>query len=253
MKLEVHSSGDHYELSAAVLVYTNGATRHAFASKHTVAQHGGRARIEPGTPLSAQDYQALVRALAPRERPRMQWSDPRVLARGLGRLLWWSPAMQRSLFFRSSGQHPRSFDGRGRCRCPGLVFLAAERQLYVYAVKGAGAPTRDTPLYQAPFFNVWSSGQVCAGNAVVPQEPGEDPDAWERMFFQSHFTHPNFSQADRLTVGVDPAQFWRSRLGEPDAPFPEQVLFALDLRLEELTQPDLRARLAALPRATGEF
>ena len=253
MKLELRSSGDHYELSAAVLVYTNSATRHAFASKHVVAQHAGRARIEPGTPLTAQDYQALVQALGPRDRPAMLWCDPRVLARGLGRLLWWCPPMQRSLFFRRSAQHPGSFEARGRCGCPGLVFLAADRQLFVYAFKGAATPTRDTRLYQAPFFNVWTSGQVCVGNAALPQMDVDDPAAWERMFFQSHFTHPNFTEPDRLTVGIAPAQFWQTRLAQPDAPFPEPVLFELGLRVEALTQLDLRARLAALPRATREF
>ena len=253
MQLEVRSAGDHYELSAAVLVYTHSATRHAFASKHAVAQHDGRPRILPGTPISAQDYQALVQALAPRERPAMQWCDPRVLARGLGRLLWWTPPGQRSLFFRKSAQHPGSFDARGRCHCPGLVFLAAEGQLFVYAFKGAAAPTRDTRLYQAPFFNVWSTGQVCAGNAALPPTDTEDPDAWERMFFQSHFTHPNFSEPDRLTVGVAPARFWQDRLAQPDAPFPEPVLFELGLPVEALMQLDLRARLEALPRANGEF
>jgi PRTRC genetic system protein B len=254
MKVEVKSVGDSYQLSAAVLVYTNVATRHAFATKHEVQEHAGRPIIRPGAPLSEQDYKVLVEALAPAQQPRMQWHDPYELARGLGHMLWWSAPMKRSLFFRRSAHNPQTFDGRGVCPCPGLVFLAAEREMFVYAFKGSAAPTRTTRLYQAPFFNVWSRGKVCVGNAAVPQQDrSEDPRAWEQMFFGSHFTHPNFTQPDRLTVGVNPARFWQAQVDKPDDQFPEHVLFDLGLTVEDLMQVDLAGRLEAIPRATGEF
>ena len=96
MKLDVKSFGDSYQLSAAVLIYTNVATRHAFATKHEVEEHAGKPIIRPGMPFNEQDYKVLVQALAPAEQPRMQWHDPRELARGLGRMLWWSPPRKRS-------------------------------------------------------------------------------------------------------------------------------------------------------------
>lgn len=169
-------------------------------------------------------------------------------------MIWWSPPQRRSLFFKKSSHIPETFDGRAVCPCPGLVFMANEREMYVYAFKGTDAPSRQTKLYQAPFFNVWSQGKVCVGNADVPKDDRrEDPEAWERMFFGSNFTHPNFTQKDRLTVGVDPAHFWKAQVEKPDAEFPDQVLFDLDLNVDDLMRVDLRARLAAVPRATGEF
>lgn len=254
MKLEVKSFGDSYVLSAAVLIYTNPEQRHAFATKHGVEQHSGRPIIRPGSPFTDQDYKVLVQALAPAEQPRVQWHDPRMLARGLGRMIWWSAPQARSLFFRKSKHNAETFDGRGVCPCPGLVFMAAEGQMYVYAFKGKEAPTRKTKLYQAPFFNVWSQGQVCVGNADVPKDDrSDDPDAWERMFFRSHFTHPNFTQKDRLTVGANPAHFWKEQVQQPAPEFPEQVLFDLGLTVDDLLQVDLRSRLDKVPRATGEF
>jgi len=254
MKVEVKSFGDSYQLSAAVLIYTNAATRHALATKHEVREHAGRPTIRPGVPFNEQDYKVLVEALAPAQQPRMQWHDPRELARGLGRMLWWSPPMKRSLFFRKSPHNAQTFEGRALCPCPGLVFLAAARELFVFAFKGSAAPSRTTRLHQAPFFNVWSRGKVCVGNAAVPPpDRSEDPQAWEQMFFGSHFTHPNFTEPNRLTVGVDPARFWREQVERPQAQFPEQVLFDLALTVEDLTQLDLAARLEAIPRATGEF
>lgn len=254
MKLDVKSFGDSYQLSAAVLIYTNVATRHAFATKHEVEEHAGKPIIRPGMPFNEQDYKVLVQALAPAEQPRMQWHDPRELARGLGRMLWWSPPRKRSLFFKKSTHNAETFDGRAVCPCPGLVFMATEREMYVYAFKGTAAPNRETKLYQAPFFNVWSRGRVCVGNAAVPHEDrSDDPDAWEQMFFGSHFTHPNFTQKGRLTVGFNPAHFWKAQVEKPDAEFPEQVLFDLGLTVNDLMQVDVGARLETVPRATGEF
>lgn len=254
MKLEVNNEGDSYKLTAAVLIYTNSIQRHAFATKHSVEEHAARPIIRPGSPFTEKDYTVLVKALAPAEQPRMQWHDQRLLARGLGRMMWWSPPKKRSLFFKKSSANASTFDGRGVCPCPGLIFMATEQALYVYAFKGTGAPTPETKLYQAPFFNVWSRGQVCVGNAVVPQQDRrDDPDAWERMFFGSHFTHPNFTQKDRLTVGANPVQFWARQVKKPNAQFPERVLFELGITVADLLQPDFATRLGAIARAQGEF
>lgn len=254
MKLEVKCEGQGYALSAAVLIYTDPVQRHAFATKHDVTKHDGRPIIRPGTPFTDQDYKALVQALAPAEQPRVQWNDPRVLARGLGRMIWWSAPRARSLFFKKSHYNAGTFEGRGVCQCPGLVFMATQGRLYIYAFKGQGSPTRETNLFQAPFFNVWSRGQVCVGNADVPKDDrSDDLDAWERMFFGSHFTHPNFTQKDRLTVGVEPTRFWQDQVKQPAPDFPEHVLFDLGLTIEDLLEVDLQSRLDGVPNATGEF
>lgn len=254
MKFEVINEGDSYKLSAAVLIYTNPHQRHAFATKHEVEPFAGRPVIRPGSPFTEEDYKVLVQAMAPAEQPRMQWHDPRLLAKGLGRMVWWAPPKKRSLFFKKSGHNQATFDGRGICPNPGLVFMATDKDLYIYAFKGASAPTPETRLYQAPFFNVWSRGQVCVGNAARPQnERRDDLDAWERMFFGSHFTHPNFTQKDRLTIGADPAVFWKGQVDKPASVFPEKVLYDLKLTVSDLMQVDYTKRLEAIPAAKGEF
>lgn len=254
MKLDVFNEGERYELSAAVLIYTNRHKGHAFATKHSVETHDGKPVIRPGTPFAEADYAAMIKAMAPKERPGMNWNDPRVLARGLGRLIWWSAPRQRSLFFKKSGQVSATFDARGRAPCPGLVFVACERELYMYAFKGTHAPEQQTRLHQAPFFNVWSRGKVCSGNAQAPGEhERENLEAWERMFFGSHFTHPNFTQKDRLTLGVNPVDFWRETMANPPEVFPEERLVDLKLTVGDLLAVDLNDKLAAIPVATGEF
>ncbi len=254
MKLEVSNEGDSYELSAAVLIYTNKQKHHAFATKHDVEAFAGRPIIRPGTPFSERDYTSLVKAMKPSDQPRMQWNDPRLLARGLGRLIWWSAPKQRSLFFKKSTYNANTFTGRGVCATPGLVFMVMDGSMFVYAFKGDGSPTPATKLFQAPFFNVWSRGKVCVGNAFAPRDDQRDDlDAWERMFFGSHFTHPNFTERDRLTVGVNPIEFWQAQINQPGTSFREEVLFDLRLTVGDLLSIDLPQKLEAIPVAKGEF
>lgn len=253
MKLEVINEGAAYKLSAAVLIYTNNEERHAFATKHEVIELDLRPSVRPGTPFSQDDYRSLVRALAPKEQPRMLWHDPRILAKGLGRVVWWSPPQKRSMFFKTSTHVSGTFAGHGVLPTPGLVWMGTQQALYVWAFKGADAPRQDTQLYQAPFFNVWARGMVCVGNAVMPPEnQRDDLDAWERTFFGSRFTHPNFSEANRLTVGVNPIQFWKDQLANPTPSFPDDVLYGLDLKVMDLLDVSLE-RVDALGTAQGEF
>lgn len=254
MRVETQSIGEGYRLASAVLIYTNTGAGHAFATKHYVEEVQGRPTIRPGQPFTDVDYMALVQALAPARRPGVRWHDHRVLADGLGRTIWWAPPQRRSLFFKQSKQASGTFDGKGVCPTPGLVFMAVDADLFVYAFKGASIPTPDTKLYQAPFFNVWSRGQVCRGSAVAPKRDGSaDLDSWERMFFGSYFTHPNFTEKDRLIVGADPVAFWERQITKPDGAFPEDVLYDLDLTVNDLLQPALSKRLERIPVAKGEF
>lgn len=256
MNVAVDNSGGSYALAAAVLIYTDSQRSHAFATKHYVDLDAGTPRIKPGSPLSVQDYSALIKALAPREQPGMRWNDQRLLASGFGRMMWWEPPRKRAMFFETSAHNAATFTAMGTCPTPGLVFIAnfEPRALYVFAVKGNAAPEMNTPLYQAPFFNVWSRGQVCVGNADYPGEDQvNDLDAWMRMFFGSRFTHPNFTEPDRLTKGTDPVKFWKKHLASKAARFPERVFVDLPLTVGDLLGADAQAKLRAIPQARGEF
>jgi PRTRC genetic system protein B len=256
MKVEVDNQGGSYALTAAVLIYTDSARSHAIATKHVIDTSGGAARITPGAPLTVTDYSSLVRALAPQEQPAMLWHDQSVLASGMGRMIWFEPPQKRSLFFKESSLNQATFTARGVCATPGLVFMACldPLALYVFAVKGSETPSQDTQLYQAPFFNVWSRGQICMGNSDYPREEARaNPDAWSKTFFGSHFTHPNFTQEDRLLKGVEPIAFWQKHLAGHANVFPEKVLVELPLRVRDLMAVDYKSQLGGVREAAGEF
>ncbi len=252
MKFEADSLGDQYNLTHALLVYQSRASRDAYATKHPIELMDGKPMIRPGSPLTEGDYKALIEGLKPKDRPSIEWNDPAILARGMGRLIWWTPPRKRAMFFKASSHSLVEFSGKGTCPTPGLVFMAAARTLHVFAFKGDAAPTRQTQLFQAPFFNVWSNGQVCVGNAMLPEDDQRnDLEAWERFFFGSNFTHPNFRQKDRLTLGVEPCAFWQKQLNRPAKTFPESVLVDIKLNVNDLLALDFYERPHV--RAEGEF
>lgn len=267
MNFAVENEGNSYALTAAILIYTGGKTgHHAIATKHEVEHSADRGcRIVPGQPLAMSDYVNLVKALAPAEQPSMLWHDDRILASGMGRLVWWEPPKRRSLFFKESQYDAKTFNAKGVCSTPGVVFMAMSepRSLWVWAVKGDKRPTKETLLYQAPFFNVWGRGQVCVGNSTLPgDERKDDPEAWSQAFFGSHFTHPNFTEANRLVNGSDPCEFWKKHLSRKARAFPEDVLVRAPIAdgnaerhctVADVVGLDSTQRLTATRRPKGEF
>lgn len=252
MEFEASIHGDSFNLSSAVLLYSDSNNR-TYATKHVVELMDGRPMIRPGRPLTEGDYKHLVDGLKPAERPTIEWNDPRILAKGLGRTIWWSPPQQRTLFFKESGLASRSFEGKNTCPTPGLVFMVIDGSMYIYALKGAQAPGKTTKLFQAPFFNVWANGKVCDGNAQKPDADQQvNLDAWERFFFGSNFTHPNFSEKDRLTKRIDPALFWKKQIQSPSPTFPEKVLVDINLTVSDILQIDF-IETANRITARGEF
>jgi hypothetical protein len=70
--------------------------------------------------------------------------------------------------------------------------LARERELNVYALGDNERPLLETPLYAAPYWNIYGNQHhnVCLGTMVLPKslEP-EQPGAWTGAFFASNFAH----------------------------------------------------------------
>lgn len=252
MDFKVNSVGADYKLAHALLVYQSSQDGRAYVTKHPVALSEGRPVVRPGRPLTEGDFKDLVEGLKPKDRPAIQWQDPRVLAKGMGRMIWWTAPTKRAMFFKESTFASGTFEGNAVCPNQGLIFMSTDTELYVFAFRGDGAPTQETHLCQAPFFNVWSQGKVCVGNARVPNDDQKgDPSAWERFFFGSLFTHPNFTEKDRLTKGVSPVKFWQSQVKKPTNAFPEKVLVDINIKVADLLKLDFFERKHV--RAQGEF
>lgn len=227
-----------------------------FATIHHMDTVGDKPLIMPGRPMSEKDLASIYKGLSSvQDTQSTIWLDQKILAKGTDRMIWWTPAETRPMFFKHSSHVKNTFDGSAVCPVPALVWLSIlGKGLYLFAVKEPGRPSQNSTLFQAPFFNVWGRGLVCTGNATLPREAEMwDPKAWEIFFFGSHFTHPNFVMKDRLIKGKHPVNFWKEVVATPPDKFPENRLVRMPLTIQDLLDPLVVDKLNKLPRPTGEF
>jgi len=117
---------------------------------------------------------------------------------------------------------------------PALVWKATKKGLAVYAIKADTEITLDTPLYHAPFFNVYADGRVCMGNTQVniskdcPLE--KFISLWQDAFYNSYFSH---LMQQHLPVKGNIVQLWKGLSGT-GKPFPANVLILNKATLKHL-------------------
>lgn len=124
----------------------------------------------------------------------------------LGYAIWYSPPKIANLLFSGELKIPS-----GKVAIPGLIWKADKTNLSLFAYQGAAKPTLNTPLYYAPFFNIYESGKVCMGTVNIQIPAGchleEFIQLWEGYFFGSYFSH---LLHDRSPVKGNIIQLWQS-------------------------------------------
>lgn len=227
--LSTNVSGTTYALSKAILVYetTGYGGKEGYATVHGVdpaRQPGARPQIRAGVPLTRQALSAVLNGLSADE--SFGFLPENVLAVGKGYMVWWSRPTQRRVFFQA--KEPIG-NRAGTTPHPGLVFAVDEEGWSVFAVKGDKRPTPESPLFQAPYFNVYGSGRICTGNVELPSLTTTDAiAAYEEAFFGSNFTHPNIPAKGKLTRHADgPYTLWRELLDGKHRTFPAKCLVPL--------------------------
>lgn len=218
------------KLSKAVLLYTGGQQSYATVNEIIETPDGGMA-IGAGVAATSESIGELAKILS--QNVRMGGFLPEtVLCIGLSEVYWWMPPCKRPVFFKES-QGKGIGNRSATVSHPGLVFRVSSNGWSVWAVKGKKRPTPSTKLYQAPYLNVWSSGQICTGSVITPDSATyEELAAWETSFFNSFFTHTN---TDKLVTFKGGAyEFWKQHLDGKFKTFPENVLVDTGLTVETL-------------------
>ena len=136
-----------------------------------------------------------------------------------GSVLWHSPSQERQMYFaKKLGIH------NGKAKIPATLWFANKERLSVFALTSDKRPTEKTPLYYAPFFNVYEDGSVCMGNVNVHIKNSasveEFTKSWEDYFFNSYFSHllDNYNPINGNCVNL-----WK-KLIETGETFPVGVL-----------------------------
>ena len=187
-----------YGMSHAILLYGERGGQTVFASVHDIqTSKEGVATIAAGTPVSKTGLVKMMQTLVPEDYAPAELLGNHILAKGSDYLVWYCKPQKRQVWFKNDeiGQ-----DVSANTHQPGLVFIIGKGHWYVFAVKGNKRPTSSTPLYVAPYLNVWAGGHICTGNIETPKGGLKfSTEAWEEAFFRSYFTHPNVHEKDALT------------------------------------------------------
>jgi len=133
--------------------------------------------------------------------------------------VWFTPGREASLLFKNELGIPS-----GTAIVPAMIWKATKHDLYVYAVKDGTKPQENTPLYHAPFFNIYKDGKVCMGTVNVEIDTRcslEDfISQWEQYFYNSYFSH---LIGGFIPAGQNIVQLWQGLI-HTQKPFPEKVL-----------------------------
>ncbi len=148
---------------------------------------------------------------------------------GEGSVCWYTTARKATLLFTAS-----LGIASGEAGVPAMIWKATKNRLTVFAIKGSKKPTHSTPLYHAPFFNIYADGNVCMGT-VDTDIPGdcclEDfIQHWENYFWNSYFSH--------MMEGFNPVNgnmvlLWKELL-QSGEDFPASVLRKTNYTLQNI-------------------
>jgi len=135
-----------------------------------------------------------------------------------GTVLWYTKAQKRQLYFvESLGIQS------GKAQVPPMLWVADKNSLSVFALATNRRPTEKTPLYYAPFFNVYEKGDVCMGTVSIDIKNSvsveEFIQAWEDYFFNSYFSHSLSANLTKTNI----INLWKDLINT-DKPIPKEVL-----------------------------
>lgn len=103
-------------------------------------------------------------------------------------MVWFTKAKEQELFFVENLNIPN-----GKAFLPPLLWVANQQSLKIFALKSNTRPNENTPLFHAPFFNIYEDGSVCMGTVDVKIKHTasleEFIESWENYFFNSYFSH----------------------------------------------------------------
>jgi len=180
-----------YELAHAILLYKEQAGQSVFASVHDInSNNKGLRTIAAGIPVSKIGLVEMMQSLLPEDYAPAELIEENILAKGNDHLVWWCKPQKRTVFFRC--KDIAESEVNAPANLPALVFMVTKTSWYVFAIKDDQRPSANTPLYVAPFLNVWKGGKICTGNVEMPKGSMRfKPASYEAAFFDSYSTHSN--------------------------------------------------------------
>ena len=189
-------------------------------------------------PLSIRESAALAKALDNSQELKRSFLKPEgLLPKNVlyidpeGYALWHTPRQKVSLLFSEGLGIPN-----GKAEVPALLWKASKDHLQIYALDKDAELCEDTPLYHAPFFNIYKDGRVCMGTVAVRISTDCHLELfmqqWENYFFNSYFSH---LMQGHIPVKGNIVQLWQGLVNSRKK-FPAKTLIKNGFTIKNLLQ-----------------
>ena len=150
-----------------------------------------------GHPLTVKEAQRLSKSLNIQNKKDKDFLKPKgiispnilhINSSEIGKVVWFTKSQERELFFVKNLNIQN-----GKANIPPLLWVANKQNLKIFALENNERPDENTPIFHAPFFNVYENGNVCMGTVDVKIKNSssleEFIESWENYFFNSYFSH----------------------------------------------------------------
>lgn len=235
------SDSSNLKPQSALLIYSDGEK--AVCTSHPVAFEARRKRLVlmAGAPAERAEIIKLAQQLSGvKQSSRRQLLPANLLVATVDCLAWHLPSQRRNIFVDTSDkQFNADINGRDVLH-PALLFAAKDtghgRDLYIWALVDNARPDEATPLFRAPYFNVYQSAHLCEGNYKLPLncDLAGIPE-WEAAFFETHFSHTNLDARQLCAHPHGHNALWREMLKTRLKAFPAKYLLPLKTGERALT------------------
>lgn len=190
-------------------------------------------------PLTEREAEALAKALTTEKQKQTAFLKSEGIlpttilhvnqGRDKGAVMWYTKSQKRPLYFIESLGIPS-----GKAFVPPMIWQATKNSLSVFALSSNRRPTENTPLYYAPFLNIYEDGRVCMGSVSIDIKNSasvqEFTRAWEDYFFNSYFSH---LMGENNPVKGNCVSLWKD-LVTSGRTFPKEVLKSSTKTLKNL-------------------
>ncbi len=92
------------------------------------------------------------------------------------------PAQKQTLFLKRSGRETKI-----TIPLPPLLFVGAEHEYWIFALKSDWPTDENTSLFKAPFSNIYDGNRICKGNVEFPVCSKGTIEKALKLYFESYF------------------------------------------------------------------
>ena len=215
----------YHPKSALVFYQTKGTNADMYVEHFDMDKNGTPVNAHP---LTVNEAKVLAKALqSDKEKDKAFLKPKGILPTNIlyinpsekGSVLWYTKAQEQQLYFVNG-----LGISNGKAYVPPMLWHASKNSLAVFALTTDRRPTENTPLYFAPFFNIYEEGKVCMGTVSIDIKNSasveEFTTAWEDYFFNSYFSH---LLGEHSPIKGNCVSLWK-KLIETSETFPKEVL-----------------------------